>query len=249
MPNSPTTEAVGACSWCAASKATSPLPDVFIFTKMEAESGQPIQTIRRRKDFERLNGGGLFYWGIGTSIDVGEVLKRSTSLEVVFSLMRAKPRQTDVSPKGVLLWTQFLDADGAVYALPPHALVLSNAHTAKQSEKERYYALVCHSSDSLFIARDERLGFAHLRNFNGDKKPLGFSQITAVVEHVSTASPGVLYPATMRAELKSPYCAKLREPVLLDQADRHKITAVADDPELTPRVWGEFVASLRARYA
>ena len=35
--------------------------------------------------------------------------------------------------------------------------------------------------------------------------------------------------------------------VELDQADRHKISAVADDPKLTPRLLGEFVASLRAR--
>jgi hypothetical protein len=43
------------CSWCAPDITTS-LPTAFCWTKMQAESGQNIEHIIRRKDLERQNG-------------------------------------------------------------------------------------------------------------------------------------------------------------------------------------------------
>lgn len=52
--------------------------DVFVWTKMGAESGEGLEQIVRRKEAERLQGSGQFWWGIGNSL--GPAVRGARSL-------------------------------------------------------------------------------------------------------------------------------------------------------------------------
>src|SRR2546426_10436984 len=108
------------CLWCDAARepggGTGPnnwpeLPEIFCWTKMQAEAGQPLELILRRKEAERAAGGGLFFWGIGTSVarKLLQMLERGLHLKVLFSVMKAKPKPEDSSPAGISLWTSYVD--------------------------------------------------------------------------------------------------------------------------------------------
>jgi|SRR5580693_804078 hypothetical protein len=101
---------VGPCSWCRGWPATT-WPTVFCWTKMQAEAGQPLAHILRRKDLERSAGDGVFFWGIGNSLGtrILDLLGASGCPVVVFSTMRSKPKSEDASPDSVLRWTGYLD--------------------------------------------------------------------------------------------------------------------------------------------
>src|SRR5438132_11784955 len=126
------------CLWCeparqVADAATHAWPDVFCWTKMQAEAGQPLDMILRRKEVERAAGGGLFFWGIGTSVGgkMLQMLEHVSQPKVLFSVMKAKPKPEDVSPEGIFLWTSYLDPLGVKQWLPEHVVVLSRAHTKR----------------------------------------------------------------------------------------------------------------------
>ncbi len=42
--------------------------DAFVWTKMGVESGEGLEQIVRRKEAERVEGNGEFWWGIGNSL-------------------------------------------------------------------------------------------------------------------------------------------------------------------------------------
>ena len=79
-------------------------PDRFVWTKIQAEAGEPIQNILRRKELERRAGNGLFWWGIGESkgAAIGELIQTDPSPAVLFSIMRsaAAPPEVESSPEG-----------------------------------------------------------------------------------------------------------------------------------------------------
>jgi hypothetical protein len=68
------------------------IPSTFIWTKIQADAGQDLNRILRRKELERLSGG-TFWWGIGESkaTKIGMVIATDLRPIVIFSRMRTAP--------------------------------------------------------------------------------------------------------------------------------------------------------------
>jgi hypothetical protein len=141
--------------------------DVFVWTKMGVESGEGLEQIVRRKEAERVEGNGDFWWGMGNSL--GPAVRDAAraqggKLPVLFSVMLGKPRAPDSAPEMIWLWTGWEDEAGRIHAIPPHAKVISRGAAAK----DRHYALVCHSDAPLALARGgERFDPARCRTLSG----------------------------------------------------------------------------------
>jgi len=217
------------CLWCepaghvrdANTHAWPELPEVFCWTKMQAEAGQPLDMILRRKEVERAAGGGLFFWGIGTSV-AGKLLQMLGHVlqpKVLFSVMKARPRLDDASPKAVFLWTSYVDLFGARHQLPEHAVVLSRAYT-KSGPKTHHYALVCRSDVRLDVRTKGTIKLGHFRNLGSDSPRIGSSQVTAIIEHLPTPAEGPTYDVDLMADLADPYFVRLDDPVLLPRTQK-----------------------------
>src|SRR5712692_56604 len=82
------------------------LTDVICWTRMQSESGQDIRSIIGRKELERRASDGLFFWGIGNapSRRTSTLVAESESVDVIFSVMKGRPKLHDVAPTNVLAW-------------------------------------------------------------------------------------------------------------------------------------------------
>ncbi len=226
------------------------LPTAFVWSKMQAEAGQSLSDIVRRKEIERKAGGGQFFWGIGSSL--GESLSRlvrQTSPRVLFSIMRTPPKRVDVSPEGIMLWTRYIDSSGRSTELPPHALITSRATTGT-GDKRRHYALVCYSDVPLRLQRLGTLNASHLWNLGSAITRVGSSQVTAVVEHgalYADESPetGPLYEVNMTARLSLPYFVRLTHPLIVPPHARAQL-AEALSFEASAEQWLAFSRHLRS---
>lgn len=190
------------------------MPRRFCWTKYGAEAGEDIESILRRKESERLANDGVFLWGIGNSVGPG--VRRLVELEetptVVFSPMKAAPKQADVRPVSVVTWSRAFDLNGSEWAIPPGSTVTSRGASSRQ-KKRIHYALVCRSDMPLQTSdRNASIQFAALRNLESGN-PLGFSQVTAVVERVECdGERDLAYPVGFAATLVFPYFVCLAEP-------------------------------------
>lgn len=205
-----------------------PWPDAFCWTRMQAESGQPLTNIIRRKEAERAAGNGLFYWGVGNPLGgkIAALVGRIAHPKLLFSMMKSRPKLIDAAPQEVLLWTLTVDLRGVVRPLPDHALVVSRGSSGPRG-KLTHYALVCRSPEPLRLRPLGNLNLAEFRNIGSENPCVGNSQVTAVLErqvaHSSTA-----YQVDMMADLAPPYFVRLAGPIPLLPAER----AALDDPSL-----------------
>jgi hypothetical protein len=212
---------------------TTKIQGAFIWTKIQADSGQAIDRILNRKELERQSGN-TFWWGIGESKadQIGLLRTRDPRPLVLFSVMLSRPHRRDSHPDGVLLWEAYKTTGGEI-PLPPHAVVISRAHDSKGRPKQRYYALVCENPMGILHGGHGMLDTGTLRNFGDSGKPVGSSQVTAVVERTSPHNKGRSYPVTARATLTAPYAVQLtaqrklseQELQLLHQASLGALTA------------------------
>ncbi|MCK9392174.1 MAG: hypothetical protein M0Q01_11490 [Syntrophales bacterium] len=192
------------------------VPDVFCWTKMGAEAGQPLDVIISRKEAERESGDGLFFWGIGTPLgqSIWRFIDSVSRPFVLFSPMKAKAKQIDSNPENVFIWTAYLDKNGIKHRMPEHVFVTSRG-LSNGVAKEQHYALVCRKNSSLRGDEWPSIDRAKLKNYKRDSK-LGFSQVTAVVEcNKSVTSLGNNYDVLFGAELVEPYYVKLVDPIEL----------------------------------
>jgi len=127
---------------------------------------------------------------------------------VLFSPIRSSPRPSDVSPVAVATWKTAETLDGRSYALPERCLVTSRYDP--EAPRESHYALVCWSGNSLSMNEAElHLDISHLRNLLTDR-PVGASQVTAVVRNCSPATERGTHRVALRARLAPPYLLRLR---------------------------------------
>ena len=228
----------------------SKLPETFCWTKMGAEAGEELATIIRRKEWERQLGGGYFFWGIGQSLGKNaKVAARDiASLHAFFSPMSSKPKAIDVAPAKVVLWNAWVDAQGQTRQLPIHCFVTSRASLPSGRKKASHYALVCFSAQELNAKQEDICIFpSHLRNMTTNK-PLGASQVTAVVRVVNrTDEPcdAKGYSVIFTTELRLPYYVQLAQPVTLNTHELMEIKAISDSGSIES--WGDLVRSLRSR--
>jgi hypothetical protein len=212
---------------------TTEIQSAFIWTKIQADAGQSVDRILNRKELERQSGN-TFWWGIGESKadQIRLLLTRDPCPLVLFSLMLSRPQRRDSHPDGVLLWEAYKTTEGEI-PLPPHAIVISRAHDSKGRLKQRYYALVCENPMGILHSGHGMLDTRTLRNFGDGGKPVGSSQVTAVVEPTIPHDRGLSYGITARATLTAPYAVQLtaqrklseQELLLLHQASLGTMTA------------------------
>ena len=185
------------------------IPNAFVWTKIQADAGQSVDQILRRKKLEQQSGG-TFWWGIGKfkAEQIGLLLAKDRHPVVIFSQMVSRPHQRDSHPDGVLLWEEYETTRGRI-PLPPHAVVTSRAHDSKGRPKKRHYALVCESPMEILCGGGSTLDAGALRNIGDGGKPVGSSQVTAVVEQTARNDKGRSYAITARATLIAPYAVKL----------------------------------------
>ncbi|PZT91746.1 MAG: hypothetical protein DI637_01765 [Citromicrobium sp.] len=210
--------------------------DRICWTRMQAESGQGLNTIVRRKEMERRIGEGLFFWGVGNAPAraIPALARTGATLDVVFSMMKSKPKAKDVAPAKVHAWRRYIDQFGAVRDLPRHVLVTSRAGT-----RNCHYALVCRSEKELAVADEGPFDPGAYRNF-GAGKAVGASQTTALLErHSPFGDPD--YRIAMRARMTGGMWVKLVDPVELSSSMR----ALLDETPLDEQEWLEMVDAAR----
>jgi len=188
---------------------------MFCWTKFGTEAGEAAEAICRRKEIERSLNGGVFLWGIGHGI--GPSLRRLLELErapvVLFTPMLTTPKRCDVVPEEVVKWTVGKGLNGSRFDLPAHSVVTSRGKRPPQ--KERHYALVCRSSQSL-LTRTGLTSFAASDVVNLlSGRPVGASQVTSVVRDLGRSTGGP-YAVSMAASLTPPYFVELGDPLHVD---------------------------------
>lgn len=190
-------------------------PQRFCWTRFGTEAGETVESILARKERDRIQSGGIFLWGIGNSVGpaIQELVRIEREPQVIFSPMRSKPKEIDVSPSGLFVWTRASTLNNEDWPIPTGLEVVSRATTAAGEHKSGHYALVCKSEAPLKIRRgDAEIYFDDLENLLSQNK-LGHSQVTAVVRHrPGRKSSGAAYPIGFAARLAYPYFVHLHDP-------------------------------------
>lgn len=186
--------------------------EYVIWTRMQAEGGEQLDKILHRKELERASGGGLFFWGVGNapSRSIPAFVRSGIELDIIFSVMKSKPKIKDVNPENLCAWKNYIDVDGHTHAIPDHVLVTSRA-----SGRDRHYALICRSNAPLVAGDGGMFDPAAFRNVGGGAG-VGASQVTALLERHASDGPSD-YRVAMRAQASGSYWVKLVDPVLLNE--------------------------------
>lgn len=163
-----------------------------------------LSEIVHSKERQRLESGGVFLWGIGSSVgpSIRELAATTPEPMVVFTCMRARPAMRDIDPLGVGHWTTAVGLDGEPYEMPAGAQVTSGIHNAQPPR--HHWALVCESAVPLDIAPQGWLDDAQLRNLRTGSKA-GARQVTSVVRRVSNGKPQHRYRVLFTARLAPPF--------------------------------------------
>lgn len=213
------------------------LPRRFCWTKYGSEAGESVNQILARKERERVSNGGTFLWGIGNSVAPG--VRRLLELEhepaVVFSPMRASAKPADARPETIVRWREARGLDGRNWQIPPGSVVTSRATSTPSKRKKTHYALVCRSDAPLeSLTPAGMLIFETLRNLESGS-PLGYSQVTSVVEHDPTmAASGLDYRVGFVAALVFPYFVELGAPEFFGGCPATSSSWPGAQPDLSP---------------
>ena len=216
-------------------------PTAYVcWSRMQAEAGQALDLIVARKELERQAGDGIFFWGVGNapSTAIKALARTSVPVQVVFSVMKSRPKATDAAPSRVVAWRRFVDAHGAERPLPEHALVTSRGDS-DGGPKRAHYALVCYSAAPLALVRGQPFDHKAFRNVGGTGAPVGPSQVTALLRRVQEDSPAD-YEVNLSACLTGSYWVRLTDPVELDVAKLAKLSSIGEGSlQHWPRTVGE----------
>jgi len=216
--------------------------EYICWSRMHAEAGQALPAIIRRKEFERRAGDGLFFWGVGNapSVVVSALARLRKPVEVIFSIMKSRPKSADLNPSRTFVWRRYIDQDGGVRPLPPHVLVTSRANSAT-GPKTRHFALMCWSDRPLSIEYGRPFDPSAFLNAGGAGAPVGASQVTALLRRTSRGTGRTDYEANLRAWLVGGYWVRLADPVELSSGFDHLDVI----PDGTAADWLEFARRSR----
>jgi hypothetical protein len=211
---------------------------------MGPEAGQPLHAILARKDAERQLGKGVFFWGIGSSLGsrMWSFTDSVVRPQVIFTPMRAKPKEIDVSPKRVCVWRNYIDRYGTKYPMPNHVLVTGRVADSGPIERV-HYALVCKKETPLVGDTWPKLSWNVLTNFGLNSK-VAYSQVTALVQ-VGTNSNSIPetpeYEVVCVADLVAPYHVRLADPVELPQTVLQEINRGWEVGSFAAAEWQEYL--------
>lgn len=221
--------------------------NLVCWTRMQTEAGQPLEAIIARKEIERRAGCGIFFWGVGNppSRSVTALARLGQKIDLVFSVMKGRPRAADVRPASLLVWRRFVDTDGAVRPLPPHTLITSRGK--ETGIKRSHYALMCRSDQPLELGDHGAFYPDAYRNFGGTGAPVGSSQVTALLRPATAKhrySEPAPYRINLRAELVGGLWIKLLDPVIIEGARRDSFEQELKCAQ--SKEWLNFIAEVRS---
>jgi hypothetical protein len=222
---------------------------LICWTRMQAEAGQALPDIIARKEIERRACGGQFFWGVGNAPSrlAPALAQAGHDVEVIFSVMKSKPKTIDQAPSSVLVWRCYIDLAGRTRPLPRGILVMSRGSRSGEA-KERHYALVCQSSSPLRIGDLGPFSPTNYRNAGGTNAPVGASQVTALLELTSHETIVTDYRINMRARLAGGFWVKLADPVELSGQRRTALSSeLRNVGEHSANDWIELVDDLRRK--
>ncbi|MBS1181949.1 MAG: hypothetical protein H6Q99_1829 [Proteobacteria bacterium] len=216
--------------------------EYLCWSRMQAEAGQGLEAIIHRKELERRSGGGLFCWGVGNApaVVTRSLARLGQPIEVIFSVMKGRPKQVDVAPARVVAWRRYIDAEGIVRPLPANVLVTSRADTAA-GPKTKHFALMCASVEPLTIRRGEPFDPSMYRNAGGSGAPVGASQVTALLKRASSEGRSADYEVNLRAWLVESYWVQLVDPIICSP-DFEAINRLSSNDTET---WMHFAQAMR----
>ncbi len=188
---------------------------IICWTRMQAEAGQDINDIISRKELERETGNGLFCWGIGNAPprSLREIARRPTNVDVIFSLMKSRPKASDAAPENIWVWRSYLDLADVEHPLPPHVLVTSRP----KSNGRSHYALMCHTPNRLRLSDRGAFDPSAYRNVSEAARPVGASQVTALLRRVAEEGEATSYRVNLLATLARPMWVRLSSPMELSK--------------------------------
>jgi hypothetical protein len=206
------------------------LPETFCWSRIGTEAGEELEEIIARKEQERTGNDGIFLWGIGSAIgpSVLELVRSDPMPHVLFSPIRSAPRSIDIRPSRVAVWLSAQALTGHRYDIPVRSVVTSRFPVG--GRQACHYALVCQSTRPLqFDEQGDLIEFRRLRNLRSDR-PVGASQVTAVVRLVETEGigEGASYRTVIRARLVFPYLVRLIDPVVVPREIQRSASNVKD---------------------
>jgi hypothetical protein len=187
---------------------------------MQTEAGQPLEDIFRRKELERQSGNGIFFWGVGNppARITSELARSRHPVTAIFSIMKSKPKGEDVAPSRTVLWQTFIDKDGNKQSIPENVLVTSRADTNKGTKKY-HYALMCYSPTPLSVERGNPFDPTAYRNIGEGGKPVGASQVTALLQRVEKERSDSSYEVNLSVALHGSYWVRLEDPLVIHPDD------------------------------
>lgn len=188
--------------------------DYVCWSRMQAEAGQALDAIVRRKELERRAGDGVFCWGVGNApaVITSALARLGQPVAAVFSIMKSRPKVVDLRPERTVAWRRYVDFDGAMRLLPRHILITSRAESAT-GPKSKHFALMCRSDKPLAIQHGEPFDPGAYRNAGGTGAPVGASQVTALLRRTSQTQGATAYEANLKASLVGAYWVRLADPI------------------------------------
>lgn len=221
------------------------LSPVICWTRMQAEAGQNLDAIVTRKDLEREAGDGLFCWGIGNAPprSLNETVRRGIDIDVVFSMMKSRPKSSDVTPSGLVVWRSYFDFDGVERPLPPNVLITSGPKASRRA----HYALMCHADQQLKLADLGAFDPTAYLNVSEAARPVGASQVTALLRRVAGERENASYRINLRASLTQSSWVKLGRPLELTARRRAELMEMLRClEEMTKTDWLQMVLGIRS---
>jgi hypothetical protein len=222
---------------------TNELTEVVCWSRMQAESGQELAAIVARKELERRANGGTFFWGVGNppSQLTSGFAETHADIDVVFSVMKSRPKLVDVSPTEVWIWSAYQRPDGTRVELPQGSIVTSRGHVSS-GQKRAHYALMCWADHELQISNLGPFNPDAYRNVGTAGGSVGNSQVTALLRRMEDLPSGG-YDVNIKAKLKGDYWVKLTSPSRLSAAQIEMLRTVRDSYSV--RDWLELSRELR----
>jgi hypothetical protein len=211
---------------------------------MQSEAGQDIEAIVLRKELERQSGGGLFCWGIGNAPprSLREFVLSNLPIDVVFSLMKSQPRAVDVTPKGITVWRNYVDVGGCERPLPPNVLITSGVKATGRA----HYALMCVSEERLALRNGTPFDPSAYVNVSEAGRPVGASQVTALVRRVAPEKSVSDYQINLKATLARSFWVKLSNPLELSARRREELgEMLAEVAGMRAKEWLKLAMAMR----
>lgn len=186
-------------------------PRKFCWTKFGAEAGQEPEAILARKEEERLANGGLFLWGIGSSIgpSLRSLVEETNTPAAYFTPMLSPPAERDRTPEAIGVWRCATGLNGDRFEIPAGSTVTSSINLARP--QQRHWALVCRRDEPLTAPLgNEWLDDRQLRNLRSGA-PIGASQVTSVVERSCNQPGRRRYRVAFSVQLEYPFQVTLTD--------------------------------------